>query len=76
MARPFMTAPGTPPDRLAAMRDAFDATMQDATFLAEARRLNMEISPVTGADVEALVKKIMGTPPELAERARDALKPR
>ena len=76
MARPFMAPPGTPPDRLAALRRAFDATMQDAVFLAEAQRLSMEISPVSGADVQLLVSRIMGTPPDLADRAREALKPR
>jgi hypothetical protein len=50
--------------------------MQDAVFLAEAQRLSMEISPVSGADVQLLVSRIMGTPPDLADRAREALKPR
>jgi hypothetical protein len=44
-------------------------------FLAEAERLGMEINPVSGADVEALVTRMMATPPELAERAREVLKP-
>jgi tripartite-type tricarboxylate transporter receptor subunit TctC len=76
MARPFMAPPGVPPERLDALRRAFEATMTDPAFLSEAQRLGMEVSPVRGADVEALVTRIMGTPPDLAARARDALKPR
>lgn len=76
MARPFMAPPGVPPERLEALRRAFDATMQDTTFLAEAQRLHMEVSPVSGAAVEALVARIMATPSELADQARETLKPR
>lgn len=76
MARPFMAPPGVPPERLDALRRAFDATMTDPVFRTEAQRLSMELSPVNGGDVEALVGRIMSTPPELATRARDALKSR
>jgi len=76
MARPFFTAPGVPPERLALLRRAFDATLKDPDVVAEARRLGMEVSPVRGEDVEALVARIMGTPAELADRAREVLKPR
>ena len=57
------------------LRRAFDATMLDEGFLADAKQLGMEINPVRGEDVEALVTRIMGTPAALAQRARDALKP-
>jgi hypothetical protein len=63
------------PDRLAPLRHAFDAKMRDEAFLAEAKRLGMEIDPVRGEDVEALVTRIMGTPTALAQRAREVLKP-
>jgi tripartite-type tricarboxylate transporter receptor subunit TctC len=76
MARPIMVAPGVPPERLEALRQAFRDTMKDPEFLAEAQKLNMEISPVSGQDVEALVTKIMTTPADLAARARAALTPR
>ena len=73
MARPFLMPPGVPLERLEAVRQAFDDTMKDAEFLAEALKLNMEISPVRGRDVEALVTKIMTAPADLAARARGAL---
>jgi tripartite-type tricarboxylate transporter receptor subunit TctC len=76
MARPFFTAPGVPPDRLALLRRAFDATLSDPAVIAEATKLGMELSPVRGEDVEVTVTKIMATPDSLAARARDVLKPR
>ncbi|MGH6767979.1 MAG: Bug family tripartite tricarboxylate transporter substrate binding protein [Xanthobacteraceae bacterium] len=75
MSRPFMAPPGLAPERLATLRRAFDATLKDPAVLAEAKKLGMEINPVTGRDVEALVTRMMNTPAALAQRARDALKP-
>jgi tripartite-type tricarboxylate transporter receptor subunit TctC len=75
MSRPFMAPPGLPPERLALLRQAFDATLRDPAVLAEAQKLGMEINPVSGPDVEALVTRMMNTPDALAQRARDALKP-
>jgi tripartite-type tricarboxylate transporter receptor subunit TctC len=75
MSRPFLAPPGVLPERLAALRRAFDATMTDPAFLADAQKLGMEINPVRGGDVEALVARMMSTPSEFAQRARDALKP-
>jgi tripartite-type tricarboxylate transporter receptor subunit TctC len=75
MSRPFFAPPGVPAERLAALRRAFDATMRDAAFLADAKKLGMELNPVRGEDVEALVARIMSTPEALAQRARDVVKP-
>jgi hypothetical protein len=76
MARPFLTAPDVPPERLALLRRAFDATLSDPVVVAEATKLGMELSPVRGEDVEAMVARMMATPDDLAARARDALKSR
>lgn len=75
MSRPFFAPPGISPERLSALRHAFDATMADPAFLVDAQKLGMEVNPVSGDAVEALVTRIMGTPPELAQRAREVLKP-
>jgi tripartite-type tricarboxylate transporter receptor subunit TctC len=75
MSRPFFAPPGIAPERLATLRRAFDATVHDGAFLADAAKLGMEINPVRGEDVQTLVTRIMSTPPELAQRARDILKP-
>lgn len=75
MSRPFMAPPGIPAERLAALRQAFDDTMADDAFLAEAQKLGMEIKPVKGTDIQALVSRILNAPPDLAEAARADLQP-
>ena len=60
--RPFVAPPGVPADRVAALRDAFDAMTKDPAFLDEARRLQMDVQPATGAEIEALVKDIYALP--------------
>jgi tripartite-type tricarboxylate transporter receptor subunit TctC len=76
MSRPFLAPPGIAPDRLALLRRAFDATMNDPAFRAEAEKLGMDVNPVSGEDVQALVTRIMATPADLAQRAREVLRPR
>ena len=73
MARPFAVPPGVPPARLAMLRDAFDATMKDPDFLAEAHSADLEVRPVTGAAIEALIKDIYASPPEAIKLATDAM---
>jgi tripartite-type tricarboxylate transporter receptor subunit TctC len=68
--RPFTITPDTPEDRVAALRAAFDAVTRDPDFLAEAAALNLEVAPVSGEKLEAVARKIIGTPKDLAARAR------
>jgi hypothetical protein len=63
-----------PADRVAAFRKAFDETMKDPEFLAEAAKAKLIINPVNGAGVQKLVDEIYATPKEDVERARAALK--
>jgi tripartite-type tricarboxylate transporter receptor subunit TctC len=72
MARPFAAPPGIPPERLQALRDAFDATMRDKDFLAEAQRLDLEVRPVSGAEIDALVADLSKTPSEIRKLATAA----
>jgi tripartite-type tricarboxylate transporter receptor subunit TctC len=73
MARPFAAPAGIAPERLQALRDAFDATMRDPAFLQEAKRLELEIAPVTGIEIEQLIKEIYETPLDVVQLARSAL---
>jgi tripartite-type tricarboxylate transporter receptor subunit TctC len=73
MGRPLATTPGTPPERVAALRAAFAAAMKDAEFLAEAKRANFEMNPVLGEAMQRTVAKILATPKAAAERARPLL---
>jgi tripartite-type tricarboxylate transporter receptor subunit TctC len=72
MGRPYLAPPNVPADRAAALRDAFTATMADKDFRAEADKTNLEINPVSGADVEKLVKEVYATPPDVVAKAKAA----
>src|SRR5260221_6425898 len=72
MGRPFLAPPGVPAERLALLRRAFMATMRDKAFLAEADKIQLEITPVTGEAVQKLVAEIYATPPEIVKRAAEA----
>jgi tripartite-type tricarboxylate transporter receptor subunit TctC len=73
MARPFAAPPGIPADRAKALRDAFDATMKDPAFLAEAAKLQLEVRPQSGAKVEQLVKEVYSYPPDVVKIAASAI---
>jgi tripartite-type tricarboxylate transporter receptor subunit TctC len=66
MGRPFLAPPGIPADRVAALRKAFMATLTDKTFLAEAEKMKLEINPVSGDAVQAMVQEIYQTPKPVA----------
>jgi len=73
MARPFAAPPELPADRKAALIAAFDATMRDADFLAEAQKLSFEIHPVSAATVEGLLAEVYATPKDVLARAAKAI---
>jgi tripartite-type tricarboxylate transporter receptor subunit TctC len=68
--RLYFAPAGVPADRVAALRAAFDATMKDSAFLADAKKARIEIDPVSGAEVQAMVQNLYEAPPEVVERAR------
>ena len=74
MARPYVAPPGVPAERLAALRSAFDATVKDPAFLAEAKRQDLEVRPVSGAEADALIKDVYATPPGIVKLAVDYMK--
>jgi tripartite-type tricarboxylate transporter receptor subunit TctC len=69
LGRPLLTPPGVPADRVAALRKAFQATMNDPDFVKEADAAGMEITAKSGEDLEALVNAEMQIPPEIIEKA-------
>jgi tripartite-type tricarboxylate transporter receptor subunit TctC len=66
LGRPVAAPPGVPADRVDALRRAFDATMRDPAFLEEARRQKLEVSTLTGEQLEELVVALMKTSPEIS----------
>ena len=71
--RPFFLPPNVPAARVQALRRAFDATMKEPAFIADAAKLQLEIDPMTGEQVQALVAQLSRTPPEVVARVRAAL---
>ncbi len=74
MARPFLAPPGLPEDRKQALRTAFDQTMKDPEYLAEAAKNAMEVNPVTGAAIDALLAEVYRTPRDVIEKAKRAIR--
>jgi tripartite-type tricarboxylate transporter receptor subunit TctC len=74
MARPFVAPPDIPPERLTALRNAFDATMRDPEFLADATRQGLDVRPVTGAEADALIAQVYATAPDVVKRAVEYMK--
>jgi hypothetical protein len=69
MGRPFIMPPGTPKETIAAVRRAFDATMKDAAFLAEAEKALLEVDPITGEEMEQIVRRAYSAPKALVQKA-------
>jgi tripartite-type tricarboxylate transporter receptor subunit TctC len=71
-ARPFAAPPEIPADRKVALIRAFDATMKDPEFLAEAQKLNMDINPLNAKGVDDIVAELYATPRAVLEKAAQA----
>ena len=75
IGKPTAVGPKVPPERVAALRKAYQDTLADPAFLADAAKLGMTIAPVSGEDLAALMKRIATMPADLRERARAVVEP-
>ena len=66
-------SPDAPKDRVNILRRAYEATMKDAAFLAEAQKLDMMLSPKSGEDLTAIVHRVANTPPDIIKKAAQVL---
>jgi hypothetical protein len=71
----FFTTPGAPPDRVETLRRAFDATMKDPEFLAEASKILGQIDPLSGFEMQKIINDVHALPADIIAKARDAVKP-
>jgi tripartite-type tricarboxylate transporter receptor subunit TctC len=71
--RPYFLPPGVPAERVQALRRAFDATMKDDGFAADAAKIGFAVDPLTGEQVQAAVAALAHTPPDAVARVRAAL---
>ena len=75
MGRPFLAPPETPPERVAALRRAFDATMRDKDIIEEARKLELDLNPATGEAIANIARDTIDAPPDLIAQAKAAIEP-
>jgi tripartite-type tricarboxylate transporter receptor subunit TctC len=73
IARPIVTNPGVPAERVAALRHAFDATLLDSAFLEEAEKQNLEIAARDGEELQRIVTELIETPPAIIEQVARAV---
>jgi tripartite-type tricarboxylate transporter receptor subunit TctC len=74
MGRPFVLPPKMPADRVAALRAAFDETMKDKEFLADAAQQKAHVDPVSGVEINALLERVYSAPADVADRLRSIVK--
>ncbi len=76
LARPFVLPPGTPKDRVQVLRKAFMDTFNDPEFLAEARKTNLDIGPVSGEEIAKTVENLFKLEALVIERLKKILLPK
>ena len=67
MARPFVAPPDVPPERLKALQDAFDKTMKDPEFVADAQKSKLDVNPMTGPEIASMVRELYKTPQDVVQ---------
>ncbi|HSR55356.1 MAG TPA: hypothetical protein VLN73_03885 [Alphaproteobacteria bacterium] len=72
MGRPFLAPPKVPADRVAALRSAFDTMVTDPDFKAMAKKTKLEVEPISGKEIEDMLKDIYSTPKDIVQAAADA----
>jgi tripartite-type tricarboxylate transporter receptor subunit TctC len=75
LGRAFVSPPGQPPARTRALRAGLMSTMRDAQFLADAAKAQIDVEPMTGETVEALIARFTASSPAVVERAKKAFSP-
>ncbi|HSV23995.1 MAG TPA: tripartite tricarboxylate transporter substrate-binding protein [Xanthobacteraceae bacterium] len=73
MARPYAAPPGIPDDRRRGLIAAFDATMKDPEFLADAEKLQADVSPVSAGEIDKLLADVYATPKDIIAKAAKAI---
>jgi tripartite-type tricarboxylate transporter receptor subunit TctC len=71
--RPYILPPGVPADRVAALRKAFMDALRDPDLRAEGEKLGLDLDPISGEELQKIAEKIYATPPDIVERAKQAV---
>jgi tripartite-type tricarboxylate transporter receptor subunit TctC len=73
MDRPILLPPGTPPDKVAALRKAFSAAMKDPGLIAEAKKANIELEEIAGEKIQTILERAYAMPANVIKEAKDAM---
>lgn len=73
LGRPYIMSKAVPAARVEAMRKAFDETMKDASFLAEAQKINLPVDPILGDDATKIIAKIYASSPAIVAKAKEVI---
>jgi tripartite-type tricarboxylate transporter receptor subunit TctC len=76
VGRPIATTPGVPPERLAALRQAFNDTLVDPAFIEAAAKINAEIKPVYGDELQTLMSEVIHAPQSIKDKVKRVMPPR
>jgi len=71
--RPMVAGPGTPPDRVKILRDAYAKAMRDPGLVDEAKKGQMDMEYTSGEELQNLMKELMNQPREVMERVKKVL---
>jgi len=70
LGRPLVVAKAVPSERVRILRAAFEATLRDDAFLADAQKQSLPVDPVTGEEAENIIATIYAAPPDLAKKVK------
>ena len=73
MDRPVLLPPGTPADKIAALRKAFKEAVEDPAFIAEAKKQKLEVDYVSGEKVAKIIETAFSFPPDIIKQANDVM---
>src|SRR5262249_23389079 len=76
IGRPFVTSPGVPAERVAILREAFNAMLKDPAYLEDSRKASLDESPTDGATIQKLVTELVNTPEDIVAKAKLAMEPK
>jgi tripartite-type tricarboxylate transporter receptor subunit TctC len=76
IGRPFVTSPGVPAERVAILREAFNAMLKDPAYLEDSRKASLDVSPTDGATIQRLVTELVNTPEDIVAKAKLAMEPK
>lgn len=70
LGRPMMSTPGTPPDRVKLLREAYLKTFNDPEVVQEAKKSRLDLQALPGIEVETQIREVMNQPKDVIERVK------